>query len=61
MLTCSLDEAAEGGLDEVLLAAPGSVPLVVVVALTRLDAGSTRVCAGDCTAVALVTFERGAL
>ena len=60
MLTCSF-VAAEGGPDEVLFAAPGSVPLAVVVALTRLDAASTRVRMGACVVVALVPFGRGAL
>ena len=59
MLTCPFEEA-EGGLDEVLLAAPGGVPLVVAAALTRLDASSRRVLTGACTVVALATFARGA-
>ena len=62
ILTCSFG-AAEGGREEgVLLVVPGSVPLTVVVALTRVD-GSARVrdCDDDVDVVALVPFGRVAL
>ena len=44
-----------------LLVVPGSVPLTVVVALTRLEGSSARVWVGACAVVVLVTVVRGAL
>ena len=61
MLTCSFDEAEGGREEDVLLVVPGSVPLTVVVALTRLEGGSARVWVDARVVVVLVTVVRGTL